>query len=480
MADKEKKTQALQSKKSNFDEWYPEVILKSEFADYSKVSGCIVIRPYGYAVWERIKDVVDAKLKKMGIMNCYFPLLIPEQLLKKEQEHVEGFAPEVAWVTETGSSKLDEKLAIRPTSETIMYDSYSKWVHSWRDLPLRLNQWNNVLRWEFKHPRPFLRSREFLWNEGHTVFASEKEAVNEGKEILQMYYNVVKDYIALAGTKVKKSEKEKFAGAVYTMSVEHMMPDGKMIQGPDSHYDGQNFAKAFDISFLNSEGKQEYAYQNTWAITTRMIGVMISVHGDDKGLVLPPKLAPIPIVVVPIFTDKDKDAVLKKAKETAKKLKAHFDDREGYTPGWKFNEWELKGVPLRIEIGPRDIANKSVVLVRRDTGEKTFVKMQDVSKAAKNVLDDIQKNLYEKSEKFLEEHTKTAENYTELKKLVNGNRVLVNFCNEPACEEKIKTDTGAKTTGIPLDSKFNSEKADGKCIACGKPATCKIFFAKSY
>ncbi|MDD5182312.1 MAG: proline--tRNA ligase [Candidatus Nanoarchaeia archaeon] len=483
MADKEKLTQALQAKKANMDDWYPEVILKSELADYSKVSGCIVLRPYGYAIWEKIVAVVDEKLKKMGVKNCYFPLLIPESLLAKEQEHVKGFTPEVAWVTETGNSKLDEKLAIRPTSETIMYDSYSKWIQSWRDLPLKLNQWNNVVRWEFKHPKPFLRSREFLWNEGHTVFASEKEAIKDSQEVLDMYHNFVEEYMALAGAKVKKSENEKFAGAVYSMSVECMMPDGKMIQGPDSHFDGQKFAKAYDIKFLNKDGKMEHAWQNTFAISWRMIGVLVASHGDDRGLVLPPKLAPIPVVIVPIYKDDTKKEVMKKAEEISKEMKkfgVHLDDREEYTPGWKFNEWELKGVPLRIEIGPKDIEKKSVVLVRRDTGEKSFVKMSELKDKVPEVLDAIQKNLFEKSKKFLEERTKTAKTYAEMKKLVDGNRVLVDFCNEPACEEKVKGELSAKTTGIPLDDKFNAAKGTGKCIICGKPATCKAYFSKSY
>lgn len=479
MADKEKLTQALQSKKESFETWYPEVIQKAELADYTKVSGCIVFRPYSYAIWEKLKEVVDANLKKMGIKNVYFPLLIPESLLKKEQEHLEGFTPEVAWVTEAGNSKLDERLAIRPTSEAIMYDSYAKWIKSWRDLPLRLNQWNNVVRWEFKHPKPFLRTREFLWNEGHTVFATAEEAEKECKEILDMYYNFVKDYMALAGTKVKKTDKEKFAGAVYTTSVEYMMPDGKMIQGPDAHFDGQNFAAAFDIKFIDRDEKMKLVWQNTWAITTRMLGVMFAAHGDDRGIILPPKLAPIQVVIIPIYKDEDREKVMKEAGKIREKLAeefaVYFDDREGYTPGWKFNEWELKGVPLRVEIGPRDIAKKSVVLVRRDKGTKTSVKIASIAKSVANELDDIQNSLYRKSEKFMEEHTKDAKTFVEFSKLLEGNRVLVPWCGDVRCEEEVKEKTGAKSVGIPFD-----KKAGGKCFLCGKKAEHMVYFAKSY
>jgi prolyl-tRNA synthetase len=476
---KEKLTQALQAKKENLEEWYPEVIQKAELADYSKVSGCIIYRPYCYSIWELIKCLVDSKLRKMGIQNAYFPLFIPESYLKKEEEHLKGFTPEVAWVTEAGGSKLDERLAIRPTSETIIYPSYSKWIKSYKDLPLRLNLWNNVVRWEFKHPKPFLRGREFLWNEGHTVFATKDEAEKEVRDILDMYYNLVKDYMALEGTKVKKTDKEKFAGAVYTTSIEYMMPDGKMIQGPDAHFDGQNFAKAFDIKFLDKNEKSEYAWQNTWAITTRMLGVMFAVHGDDKGIIMPPKLAPIQVVIIPIYKDEDKKKVLTEAKNLFEKISGKFsvnlDDREHYTPGWKFNEWELKGVPLRIEIGPKDIAKKSVVLVKRDTGEKVSINVSELEKTIVNELDKMHERLYSKSKKFLEEHTKNAKTFDEIKKLVEGNRVLVSWCGDEKCEDKVKEETGAKSVGMP----FGIE-AKGKCVICGKPAKHMVYFAKSY
>lgn len=471
--------QALQAKKDKFDEWYPEIIQKAELADYSKISGCIIYRPYSYSMWEKVKDVLDKKFKELGVKNAYFPLLIPESLLKKEQEHVEGFSPEVAWVTRAGNSELDEKLAIRPTSETVMYDSYSKWIKSWRDLPLKINQWNNIIRWEFKHPRPFLRGREFLWQEGHTVFATAEEADKEIKDIIKIYSDFLKEYMALACDITRKTEKEKFAGAMYTVSTECMMPDGKMIQGPDAHMDGQNFAKAFDIKFLDKDGKPKFVWQNTWGFTTRMLGVMFAAHGDNKGLVVPPKMAPIQVVIIPIYKEKEKKKVLSEAKKLYSKLSkqfsTNFDDRDGYTPGWKFNEWELKGIPIRIEIGPKDIKKKSVVIVRRDEGKKKSIKIKSLVKIVEGELDEMQKKLYQSSKRFLNKHTKTAKSFSEFKNLVIGNRVLVAWCNDVKCEEEIKEKTGAKSVGIPV-----SMKVKGKCIVCNKKAEKMVYFAKSY
>ena len=476
--EEQKKTQGMLYKKMDFENWYPEVILKAEIADYSAVSGCIVLRPYGYAVWENVVKHVDAKLKRMGVRNAYFPLLIPESFLKKEEEHVKGFAPEVAWVTEAGESKLNERLAIRPTSETIIYPSYSKWIKSYNDLPMRLNLWNNVIRWEFKHPKLFLRGREFLWNEGHTAFARKEDAEKEVAEILDMYYDFVKDYMALEGQKSQKTESEKFAGAVYTKTVECMMPDGKMIQGPDAHFDGQNFAKAFDIKFIDKDEEIKYVWQNTWAISTRMLGVMFAFHSDDKGLVIPPRLAPTQIVIVPIYKDKDKKKVLDEAgkifQKLSKEFHVNFDDREGYTPGWKYNEWEMKGIPLRIEIGPKDIEKESVTIARRDTGEKSQIKMSEVVGTVAKELDDMQNRLYNNSKKFLEEHTKNAKNMAEFKKHIEGNRVMINWCGDAACEAKVKEETSAKSTGMP----FNTE-VKGECAVCGKKAKHVVYFAKS-
>lgn len=450
-------------------------------ADYSAVSGCMVFRPLAYGIWEILQKNIDAEFKKLGVENVYFPLLIPEKFLKKEAQHVEGFSPEVAWVTQTGDTKLDERLAIRPTSETIMYDSYSKWIRSWRDLPLRFNQWNNVLRWEFKHPVPFLRSREFLWNEGHTVFATEKEADTERDEILGIYEMITEDYLALPGMVGRKSEKEKFAGAVASYSIEHLLPDGKAIQGPDFHSDGQNFAKAFDITFLDKDGKRQHAWQNTWAITTRELGVMVAMHSDDRGLVLPPKVAPTQVVIVPIFDEKNKSAVLKVAKKLESELKdvrVMLDDRNYYTPGWKFNEWELKGVPIRIEIGPKDIKAKQVVVVRRDTSKKRSVAISKVGSEVKKELEDMQKSLFKKAGEFLSSNMYKVKTYQEFKSTLEKKKGIVqaNWCMDSKCEDKVKEETGAKITNMPL----KNNKVLGDCIYCGKRAKTVANFAKSY
>jgi len=340
---KAKDERGVTAEKDEFSEWFTQIMLKADLADYTSVSGAIVFKPTAYAIWEKIKEEVDSRFKKLGIQNTYFPLLISEKTFSREKEHVKGFSPEVAWVTHVGNTKLSERLAIRPTSETIMYESYAKWIRSWRDLPLKYNQWNNVVRWEFKHPIPFLRTREFLWNEGHTVFATKKEAEGEGKDIIGIYDEVCRNYLALPSLIGRKTEKEKFAGAEYTISMEYFMPNGKAIQGPDFHHDGQKFAKAYGIKFLNKEGKEEFAWQNTFAITTRMLGVMFAVHSDEKGLVLPPNIAPTQIVIVPILFGKGDDGVLKMAKEVKKIWGSGviLDEREEHKPGFKFNEWEL-------------------------------------------------------------------------------------------------------------------------------------------
>jgi prolyl-tRNA synthetase len=469
-------------KSENFDEWYTQVVIRSELADYSPVSGCLVFRPLAYAIWEQIQRVTDERFKSVGIKNVYFPLLIPERLLKKEQEHVEGFAPQVAWVTETGDSKLDERLAIRPTSETIMYDSFSKWIRSWRDLPLRFNQWNNVLRWEFKHPTPFLRSREFLWNEGHTVFATKEEAEAEREQILGIYKDVTENYLALPGIVGRKTESEKFAGAVATYSIEHLMPDGKAIQGPDFHLDGQNFAKAFEITFLDREGKRQYAWQNTFAITTREIGVMIATHGDDRGLVIPPMVSPVQVVIVPILNAASKGAVLEASSRIKKRLetrfRVHLDDRDYYTAGWKFNEWEMKGVPLRVELGPRDIAAKKCVLVRRDTLQKWDAEEDRLEQEVSDALKSIQSYLYERAKKFLIENTHHATDIKTLRAIIVDKKgfVGVYWCQSPECETKIKEETGGKITNMPLDQ----PKESGNCIVCGKATNTLAYVARSY
>jgi prolyl-tRNA synthetase len=479
---KEKISSGLTVKKADdTSKWYTEVIQKSELSDYTDVSGCIVFRPYSYAIWEKIVSAVDTRLKDMGVKNAYFPLFIPEKLLQKEQAHVKGFTPEVAWVTHAGESKLDERLAIRPTSETIMYESYKKWIRSWRDLPLKINQWNNVVRWEFKHPVPFLRTREFLWNEGHTAYATKEEAEKECTDIVNMYSDVLKEYFALYGVKGKKTEKEKFAGAEYTISIELFLPNGRAIQGPDAHHDGQNFAKAFEITYLDQNEKEQFVWQNTWALTTRMVGVMVMIHGDDKGLVLPPKLAPLQIAIVPIMFKDTKEKVVKKAKEIKEKLNDYsvvLDDREEYSAGWKFNEYEMKGVPVRIEIGPRDLEKDQVVLVRRDTLKKEFVNIKDLNEKIKKVMVSIQDSLYKKSKKSFEDNLVEVKNMGEFKKAIDDKKLAkALFCGEGKCEELIKDDAGgAGSRNIP----FGQKLATGKCVKCGKQAKYSVIFGKSY
>ncbi|MBT4935274.1 proline--tRNA ligase [Candidatus Woesearchaeota archaeon] len=478
-----KDTKGITVKKSdNFSEWYTQVIQKADLADYTSVSGCIAYKPGSYEIWEKIKNVTDVKFKQIGIKNCYFPIFIPESLLQKEADHIEHFSPEVAWVTHAGDTKLGERLAIRPTSETIMYESYSKWIRSHNDLPLRLNQWNNVVRWEFKHATPFLRSREFLWNEGHTCFATQKEAEAEQKDILAIYDTVCRDLLALPSLIGRKSEKEKFAGALYTDSLEFVMPNGKAIQGPDFHHDGQNFAKVFDITFTDKNGKKEYVWQNTFAITTRMIGVLIGIHGDDKGLVLPPSLASTQVVIVPILFDDSRAKVLKEVENVKKKLEkkgfsVYVDDREGYSPGWKFNEWEVKGIPLRIEIGPKDVANKKVMVARRDTGEKKAVSTSTVEKEVDTLLQNMQKSMLQKAETILKTSIVEVKTMKEAEKQIQNKKIVfAPWCSTKECEEQFKDKTGAKS----LNSPFKQPSISGKCFACKEKATTWFYFGKSY
>jgi len=473
-------------KSDDFSEWFTQSIIKSELADYSAVSGCIVYRPDSYLIWEKLTRIVDEKLKELGVKNSYFPLFIPEKLLMKEATHLEGFSPEVAWVTHAGDSKLDERLAVRPTSETIMYDSYSRWIRSWRDLPLKLAQWNNVVRWEFKHPVPFLRGREFLWVEGHTVFSSKQEAIDEGQEIVALWEDILKKYLATAFFTGKKSKKETFAGAEYTISLESILPNGKAIQGPDFHHDGQIFSKAYNIKFLNKNGEQEFAYQNTWAISTRMLGVMLGIHGDDNGLIIPPRIAINHVVIVPILFDDSMDKILKKCDDIQKELsKVNYHgyplgvifDNRNYKPGYKFNYWELKGVPVRIELGPKDLDKDSAILVRRDTREKISVKISEIPSKLKELLDDIQLKLYNNSLKTMNEHIVTTNDFDSFKKHIDERKTVYSpFCNNPECEDNIKSITGAKTLNAPLNQ--NNDKSN--CIACGAPTDMWFYFGKSY
>ena len=463
----------------DFARWYTDIVIKAELADYTDTKGCIAIRPYGFAIWESIKDYADKKFKETGIENVYFPVLIPESLLQKEKDHVEGFAPEVAWVTEAGGEKLDERLCIRPTSETIISTMYSKWLSSWRDLPFLYNQWCSVLRWE-KETRPFLRSREFLWQEGHTIHETEKEAQDRTIQMLEIYSDVSENLLAIPVIKGIKTESEKFAGAVSTYTIESMTHDGRALQSGTSHYFGQNFTKPFDIKFQNRDGKEEYAYQTSWGISTRLIGSIIMAHGDNRGLKLPPKVAPIQVVIVPIA--QHKEGVLEKVEELNKKLSNKFrikvDDRDKYSPGYKFNYWEMKGVPIRIEIGPRDIENNKCILVRRDNQEKIEVSLEKLEDEISKLLEDIQKNMFEMCKNRMEEKTTVATNLEEFKNAMDKNQGFINamWCGDEECENKIKELTGAKSRCIP----FNQTKISDKCVCCGKEAKDMVIWARQY
>ncbi len=471
-------------KSEDFSEWYTEVVLKSGLADYAPIKGCMILREHSYAIWERIQDVFNKKIRESGHKNVYFPMFIPESFLKKEAEHFAGFVPEVAWVTEGGSSPLEEKLAIRPTSETIIYATYAKWIRSWRDLPIKLNQWCNIVRWETKATKPFLRTREFLWQEGHTAHATKEDADKEVMDILNDYKAIMEKYLAIPVLVGVKTEKEKFAGALYTTTLEAMMPDGKALQMGTSHNLGQNFAKVFDIKFIGEDEKEHYVWQTSWGISTRIIGALVMVHGDDRGLVAPPKVAPVQVVIVPIpYKGADANAILAKAKEILEKLKEKsinvvLDDREEYTPGWKFNEWELKGVPVRIEIGPRDLKKKQITMARRDTYQKTTAEMHEAVQATEKLLEEIQNNLYTKAKTALEERTATVHNCDEFKKTLKekGGFIKAAWCGSSKCEEKIKEETGATIRLKP----FGKEEPIANCVYCGGKAVEMVYFARSY
>ncbi len=473
--------EGITTEKDEFSEWFTQIMLKADLADYTDVSGSIVFKPTAYEIWEKIKQETDKKFKELGIKNCYFPLFIPERFLAKEKEHVKGFSPEVAWVTHVGDTKLNERLAIRPTSETIMYPSYSKWIRSYRDLPLKLNQWNNVVRWEFKHPVPFLRTREFLWNEGHTVYATQEQAEKEKDEIIGIYKDICENFLALPSLIGKKSEKEKFAGAEYTISLEFYMPNGKAIQGPDFHHDGQKFAKAYDIKFLDEDGKLQYVYQNTFAITTRMLGVMFAVHSDNKGLILPPKIAPNQVVIIPIYDEKNKKQILDKAKKISQVLKSYnpiLDDRDDYRPGFKFNEYELKGIPIRVEIGPKDLEKNQAIIVRRDNSKKEPVKIGDLKKQVPKILENIQLLLFKKAEKLLKDNITESKNLKETQNAIENKKIsLTPLCKSRECEDTLKYKTnGAKVLNIDESASVKGLK----CIICNKPADYVARVAKSY
>lgn len=472
----------IASKEKDFSQWYVDVVRKAELADYTTIKGCMVIRPYGYGLWENMQAGLDRRIKETGHKNAYFPLFIPESLLKKEAEHVEGFAPEVAWVTYGGNQKLEERLAIRPTSEAVICSLYSKWVRSWRDLPILINQWVNIVRWE-KVTRLFLRTTEFLWQEGHTVHKNEQEAEEETLKILnQVYQDYLENDLAIPVITGRKTEKEKFAGALHTYTLEALMTDGKVLQAGTSHNLGQNFAKAFNIKYLDEDQQEKYVWQTSWGTTTRLIGALVMVHGDERGLNLPPKVAPVQVIIVPIMFDKTKKEILDKAGNISTILKQDFrveiDARDEYTPGWKFNEWEMKGVPLRLEIGPKDLAQGQVVLVRRDTGGKMAVKEEKLVETVGELLNNIQENLFTKAKKFLQENMREVSDYNEFKEVIEKKRGLIKtyWCGSKNCEDKVKEETKASIRCIP----FKKEEALGRCIYCGKESSTVVYFARAY
>lgn len=488
---KETKLGISNKKDENFGDWYSEVVVEGEMIEYYDVSGCYVLRPWAYSIWEVLEVFFDAEIKNMGIKNSYFPLFVSEKALTKEKNHIEGFAPEVAWVTKSGETDLEVPIAIRPTSETVMYPIFSKWIRGHRDLPLKINQWCNVVRWEFKHPTPFIRSREFLWQEGHTAFATKEEADEEVLAILELYRKIYEEFLAVPVIKGKKSEVEKFAGGLYTTTVEAFIPNtGRGIQGATSHCLGQNFAKMFEIIFENERGEKAMVWQNSWAYTTRTIGVMVMIHGDDKGLVLPPRVAPLQIIVVPVpFKDADTHAIYNACIETVQTLRAagfriEEDIRDNYSPGWKYSHWELKGVPLRIEIGPRDIANKQVVVVRRDNFVKQNVPLDCLSSRVGELLEEIQKDMFERAKVKRDSCIVKAANWDEfINALNNKMMVLAPWCDEVDVEEDVKAKTkgemgAAKTLCMPFDQ---PELPEGTvCFASGKPAKKWAIWGRTY
>jgi len=470
------------SKNDNFSEWYTQVVVKAELADYAPVKGLIVLRPDGYSIWESIKESLDKKLKETGHRNGFLPVLIPESLLGKEKEHFEGFNPEVFWVTHSGNSELGDRLALRPTSETLAYTLYSKWIKSWRDLPLKINFWNTALRAEIKGTKPFLRTSEFLWQEGHTVHANKDEAEKEVADILQLYKKTIEEELAIPVITGKKSEKDKFVGAVYTTTLESLMPDGKALQMGTSHFLGQNFSKPFDIKYLDENNAETFAWQTSWGVSWRLIGGMIMTHGDDKGLILPPKVAPIQIVIIPIYYSKeDKENVLQKACQIKDSLsnndiRVHLDDREQLTPGFKFNDWEMKGIPIRIEIGPKDIAKNQIVLARRHNQTKISLDIDGLTEKTLSELKNIQKEMFDAAKKILDERVVRVSEYQQFKKeLENGKMIDCSWCGNQICEDKIKEETGADLRVIPSDN----TKAE-TCIYCKNSGTTNVLFARGY
>lgn len=479
-----KMVEAITPMDEDFAKWYTDIVKKAELIEYTSVKGCMVIRPYAYAIWENIQKILDGMFKETGHENVCMPMFIPESLLQKEKDHVEGFAPEVAWVTHGGSEKLEDRLCVRPTSETLFCEHYSNIIHSYRDLPKLYNQWVSVVRWE-KTTRPFLRSREFLWQEGHTIHATEQEAIEETERMLNVYADFCEKSLAMPVVKGKKTESDKFAGAVSTYAIEALMHDGKALQAGTSHYFGDGFAKAFDIEYTDKENKKVYPHQTSWGVTTRLIGAIIMTHGDDNGLVLPPAVAPVQAVIVPIA--QHKEGVLDKANELLESLKAYgirtkLDDSDN-SPGWKFAEYEMKGVPVRIEIGPKDIENNQCVIVTRHNREKTIVSIENMSetfcKAVSDKLQEVHDGIYQKALENREKKTYSCTTIEEIISALENNGdgfVKAMWCGDESCEDMVKEKTGVGSRCIP----FEQDNPSDKCVCCGKPAKCMVYWGKAY
>lgn len=481
---KENKTfvKEITPQSEDFSRWYLDVIQKADWMDYSPVRGCIVFKPESYEIWEACQRELDLAFKRTGHRNAYFPLFIPESFFEKEKDHIEGFNPELPWVTEAGGDKLEERLAVRPTSETMIGHMYSQWIQSYRDLPLLLNQWANVVRWE-KRTLPFLRTSEFLWQEGHTAHADEEEARAETMQMLDIYTTFVEEFLAIPVIKGQKTPSEKFAGAVDTYSIEAMMKDGKALQAGTSHYLGQNFAKGFEIQYLDKDNQRKFVYTTSWGISTRLLGAIIMVHGDDRGMVIPPKVSPTQVIVIPIGPPKLRDGVIEAAKGILSELQANhvrvrMDARDDVSPGWKFNEYEMRGIPIRLEIGPRDLENGQAILVRRDTGEKIPVALADLTHTVPSLLDTIQHDMFQAATRFRDEHSAVAEDLEQLTNYIENERgfVLAGWCGSAACERAVKDACSASSRNIP----FEVANHPTKCVSCGQASAHSVWFAKSY
>lgn len=478
MANDKKLVEAITSMEEDFAQWYTDVVKKAELIDYSSVRGCMILRPAGYAIWEKIQQELDRRFKETGVENVYMPMFIPESLLQKEKDHVEGFAPEVAWVTQGGLEPLQERLVVRPTSETLFCDLYSNIVQSYRDLPKLYNQWCSVVRWE-KTTRPFLRTTEFLWQEGHTAHATAEEAEERTQQMLNVYANFCEEMLAIPVVKGKKTDKEKFAGAEATYTIETLMHDGKALQSGTSHNFGDGFAKAFDIQYTDKNNKLQYAHQTSWGMTTRIIGAIIMVHGDDSGLVLPPRIAPTQVMIVPIM--QKKEGVLEKAFALKEQLSGRFSvkvDDSDKNPGWKFSEQEMRGIPVRVEIGPKDIEANQCVVVRRDTREKMVISLDELEVKLSEILETMQKDMFERAKAHRDEHTYVVKNYEEFKKTAQEKPGFIKamWCGEEACELKIKEDTTVTSRCMP----FEQDKLSDICVCCGKPAKSMVYWGKAY